>query len=54
MRTSYENIVWDLVEYTDKIEEIVKNLSVENSLLHKRLQLIELLLTKLVSKEPIR
>jgi len=54
MKETYERIVWDLIDYTDRIEEIIKNLSTENKLLHERLKLVELVLSRLVSKEPIK
>ena len=54
MNQTYESVVWSIVDYLDQAEELIKNLSDENKLLHKRLQMIELVLTRLVSKEPIR
>ena len=54
MNQNYESVVWSIVDYLDQAEELIKNLSAENKLLHKRLEVIELVLSKLVSKEPIR
>lgn len=47
-------MVWDIAEYIEVTHRLVKELNDENKILHQRLQAVELILTRLISKEPVK
>jgi len=54
MRENYEKIIWETVTYLDQIHQALKELAIENKNLHERLKYVELVLSRLVSKQPIK